>query len=106
MKKLQLLRVQALTFQPLIGRGSAVHTVAQQGMADTGEMNADLMGPAGLEPAAHMRVGGLVLDQFPVRYGIAGIFFGHCHAFSVGWRPIGRSTVPEGSFIRPRTTAS
>ncbi len=107
MEKAQRPRVQALAaqgrFRPLV----AVDQVAEQRMTDVRHVHADLVRAAGLKLAADVRVAVVVsmTDQC-VTARRAFFCVTAMRLRSVGWRPMGASTVPESSRRLPQTTAS
>ena len=90
----------------------AVGVVAEQRMADMGQMHPDLVGAAGLQPAGEqardrLSVGsGVGFQQLPVGDRLAAVRRGPpaCRA-PCGWRSSGASIVPFGRSGAPQTKA-
>lgn len=93
--------METLARQPFIRRGGAVGIVTQKGVADAGHMDADLVGPAGLETAAYTAVTLIAGQNLPMGHGRAGIFFCDSHAFSVCGVPANR--VGDRAAVFPET---
>ena len=83
MDKSQNLRVEALALR---GKGcffaAAVHGITQQGMPVPGQMDSDLMGPAGFQAALDVGIVSEAL-QYPDMSDCLSAIGAHCHLFAV-----------------------
>ena len=71
MEESQPHRMEALALEAGDRLFGAVHRVPQDGMADMGHVDSDLVGASGLQAAAHMGVARIPGDDFPVGDGAA-----------------------------------
>ena len=87
----------------------AVHRVAEDGVADVGHMDADLVRASGFQPAADVRIARIAGDDLPVRDSLASAGY-HSHALAVrrmaGDRGVDSAAVlaeitDNDTFIRP-----
>ena len=75
--------MEALARQPGHGLFGPVHRVPQDGVADVGQMDPDLVGAARLQTAAQMGDAGIPGDDLPVGHGLPAPLPHHRHALAV-----------------------
>ena len=86
---------------PVCSKGTffaaAIDRVSQQGVADVGHMDPDLVGAPGLQHAAHMGEAPITGDDLPAGDGGTGVLLRHRHALSIGRvaadRPVDRTGI-------------
>ena len=107
----ELAGVETLGALPQLRLFVAVDQIAQNGVADVGHVDPDLVGPSRLQTAADMGVAPVALHHFPVGHGFFGVAGGDGHLLPVGGVPAdggvdGAGVLPEGAaddgFVGPR----
>ena len=83
MGKAQDARMQTLALLAQFFLFVAVDRVAQNGVADVGLMDTDLVGAAGLQLAADVGIAPVAGDDLPMGHGLAGISLSDAHLFPV-----------------------
>ena len=107
MKKFQFTGMKALSFQSFVGASGAIEAVPEQRMPDGGEVDTDLMCPAGLKNAADMRISVIAIQYGPAGQSRARIFICDSHFRRLfGFLPMGLLMVPESSLNLPQAIAS
>ena len=97
-------------------KSRSVNLIAHQGMTDRGQMDPDLMGPAGFEPASQQAarpalpagialLAAIALQHLPMRHRLPPAFANRHASRAIWCRSIGRSMVPRGRSGAPQTKA-
>ena len=94
--------MEALGVLAQLGLFVAVDQIAQDGMADVGHVDADLVGAARLQLTADVGVATVTLHHFPMGHGLLGIAGGDSHLLAVGGMAAnggvhGAAVLPEGA---------
>ena len=107
MPEAQRARVEALAVLAQLLLFVAVDHISQDGVADVGHVDADLVGPSRLQLAADVGVAPVALDD-PQWVTAWRELRSVTHIFlrSLGCRPMGASTVPLSSRKEPTTMHS
>jgi len=75
--------MQALGIQSQLGLFVPIDHISHNRVAAPGKMHADLMRPAGFQPAAQVRIAPVACDDLPVRDGVAAVFLRDRHLLAV-----------------------
>ena len=102
MAEAELSRVEALAVLAQLRLLPAVDRISQDGVADVGHVDPDLVGTARFQAAPDMGIAPVALDDLPMGHRIPGIPGGDAHLFPVrGVPPDGRvhgaRVLPEGA---------
>ena len=61
----------------------AILSIAHQGETPAGKLHPDLVGAAGLQPAAHMGIAPIAGNDLPMGHRMAAVTLGYTHLFPV-----------------------